>query len=191
MIRFNYTKILKTFNKSRKKLLHFIMNKNKTVEEKLYEAIGVRCFQKGVMYCVRKILKLSKKPVDNAMPKVYSNYTIKCKGRPYYFLPKFKKWLWYNGIFHIIGIDIGASHFMNGMNLNDTKTMIYGGGFLVINAYCLMLQRYNYIRLNKAIKVAKEHDKIQTPKNILKRIRNAIDLYVDEQITEALKRGYP
>jgi len=138
-MKFDYSKLQKTFATGRKKLLHFIMNKNKTVEEKVYEAMGVKLFKKLHLATVGKLANFGL--VKEGTKKVYLNRHIKA--------------VYVMGLGHFaIGILYPIAH----ASIPSPLTSIYAN--MLLNGYPVMLQRYNYIRYKRAYNHALQEEQM-------------------------------
>lgn len=139
------------------------MKKNNNIEMKIYEILGVKIFRKIVFkisdFCLKKLLTkeeqedFSKNTTNYKMGKVSDLDDIK----------NYKKQMYFNAIVHIIGTFLGLTTF-------SYKTGFFNTLFTILNAYCVMLQRYNIIRINKVInkfslKYEKERNEIKKELN--------------------------
>jgi hypothetical protein len=133
------------------------MNKIEEKELKLYESLGVKTFRK-MAFKLRDTLSypflffLSKSERHDALYNSPSNYVIgPVKSEKD--LNRYKKWIYFNA----------AVHFMGLISCMPTFTKIFTGAvslptaitnitFVGINLYCIMLQRYNNIRIKDLIK---------------------------------------
>ena len=119
------------------------MNKYTDLEMKIYEIFGIKYFKKLVLR-FEKILMF---PILIALPKgkrkrflhnTHTNYHIG-KIESLEDVESFKKMLYMNAIIHIFSL----------------ITLFWDGGIIqlasLLNIYCIMLQRYNFIRINKTI----------------------------------------
>lgn len=131
---------------------------NKNIELRIYELLGIKIFRK-MAFCLYKILgfpftifmsKENRKNFYNAP----NNYNMK-KGHGIKDLKDFKKWLLFNAGIHVYGLFSCTFTLMMGSIL--VSTIIAA----VINAYCIMLQRYNHIRINQTIEKWKLREKKQ------------------------------
>ena len=118
--------------------------KNSNIEMKIYEIFGVKIFKKIVFkisdFCLKLFLTkeeqedFSKNTTNYKMGKVSDLDDIK----------NYKKQMYFNAIVHIIGTCLGLTTFSYKIGFFNTL-------FTILNAYCVMLQRYNIIRINKVI----------------------------------------
>ncbi|MDD2435769.1 MAG: hypothetical protein PHO63_05935 [Bacilli bacterium] len=135
--------------------LTFRRNNLKTIEEKIYECLGIKKFKKVVISLgryVRKNQKISKG--DN-----YFLYKLNTDS-----IKDYKE----NGIKVNSFIHGGAVLFclFNLVTAHSTVSItinVLGG---VVNLYCVMLQRYNNIRLNRIYEKMKEREEQRNTKNI-------------------------
>ena len=119
------------------------MNKYTDLEMKIYEIFGIKYFKKLILR-FEKILMF---PILIALPKekrkrflhnTHTNYHIG-KIESLEDVESFKKMLYMNAIIHIFCL----------------IPLFWDGGIIqpasLLNIYCIMLQRYNFIRINKTI----------------------------------------
>lgn len=114
------------------------------MEMKIYEKLGVRQWKKIVLWLMSKIIR-------NPKDRHGSNYYL--AGTNVKAVKKFKKWLWCNGIIHAIGIiqcicKIICYALKSNLISSFTFVAIV---FLFLNLYCVMLQRYNWLRIKKVL----------------------------------------
>lgn len=131
--------------------------KDKNIELKIYELLGVKTFRKLVF----KLFYISIIPYTRHMTReerynsIYntpSNYNMK-KGHGIQDLRDFKKQLLLNAIIHIFALMTCIPNFLNVICGTATLFTTISTLFLVtINTYCIMLRRYNQIRINQVIK---------------------------------------
>lgn len=131
--------------------------KEKNIELKIYELLGVKAFRKLVF----KLFYISIIPYTRHMTReerynsIYntpSNYNMK-KGHGIQDLRDFKKQLLLNAGIHIFSLIACIPSFLNVIGGTATLFTTIQTLFLVtINTYCIMLQRYNQIRINQVIK---------------------------------------
>lgn len=146
------------------------MNKRKNnIELKIYELLGIKKFRK-MAFKLRDILSL---PFTIAMTKeerhklLYedpSNYIMK-KGNGVKDLQDFKKQLLLNAGIHLWALSTCVPGFLKviGGTVSLSTTIIILS-CVVINIYCIMLQRYNHIRINRAIKKMLPHEEAKKNK---------------------------
>ena len=131
-----------------------IMKKNKNLEMRFYELIGIKKFRKAV-FKLQWFLTPNKKENNGERLRVFkdaSNYNIG-KNVNYESIKAFKKQLLFNSTIHSIGIIILIPFFIKDINSLDA---IIGYSFAVVfNSYCIMLQRYNWIKSNNVLKFIK------------------------------------
>jgi hypothetical protein len=117
--------------------------KSNMTERNLYELLGVKLFRKAVMAFER-----ARHKKDGG---VNTNYHLKsCSLSAAY---NYKWYLVYNSVFHVISILLTAAYF--------AITRVFGEVYLaadilvciiiLFNIYCLMLQRYTWLRLAERI----------------------------------------
>ena len=123
------------------------MKKGQKIETKLYELLGIKLFRKAV-FRLEKIVHRK----DNGKN---TNYHI--QSNSINSLEEFKKYLYYNGTIHtsnlIKGIPILALMFIFKFK---TLSIITLSAWLLKDAYCVMLQRYNWIKLSEKERLIKE-----------------------------------
>lgn len=110
-------------------------------EKKLYEALGVRLFQ-TLVFKLEKVVHYRDKGTN-------INYHIsKYESSA---LDDFVKYLFYNGAIHVRNVAYFAVYvvlrlvFRTGVRWYDIVLLL----FAVKDVYCVMLQRYNYIRIDE------------------------------------------
>lgn len=115
------------------------MKKSQKIEMKIYELLGVKLFRKAA-FKLEKIVHRKDKGKN-------TNYHI--QKNQLNSLEDFKKYLFYNGAIHtnnlIRGIPLLVLMYL--LNLK-TLSLIGLSAWLLKDAYCVMLQRYNWIRLS-------------------------------------------
>lgn len=111
------------------------------LEMKIYEKLGVKKFKNFV-------LNLNAKATNNK--KIKGNNYYLDQGHGLEDLKKFKFELLFNGYLHTYS-SIACVVFMMGSMIPITLYPVAIAS-ITLNTYCVMLQRYNWIRINKAIK---------------------------------------
>ena len=115
-----------------------------TTEMRIYELLGVKYWKRFVLWFPCLFIR---DPEDR-------------KGGNYWLedisvssIKKFKKQLLFNASLHIGAILVTNIPFFI-MNLldNNIPMMIYQVIFFLVNFYCIMLQRYNWLRIKKILK---------------------------------------
>ena len=136
---------------------------NKSIELKIYEKLGIKFFKKFVINLVCFICagayiskKKSKEEIKFEIQNTPSNYFIE-KKNGIEGLKKFKKKLFFNALVHIIAGIFSISAIGAGL-------IIPGIIATILNLYCIMLQRYNYVRINNTIAKLEHIDKKQRTK---------------------------
>lgn len=150
--------------------------KKKSLEMKTYELLGVKIFKKIVLKLYEILLipftvKFTKEERNEFIHSISNNYTIGEKN--YDNINKFKKKVYLNAFIHIISIIFclpDSFRIVEGMASLSTTIIIPIGVF--INIYCIMLQRYNYIRI----------------KNIMNKMRPHYDKQKEQMKEELLKQ---
>ncbi len=131
------------------------MKKKNQKELQIYEFLGIKQFRKilfKILYIVSIpfTLKMTKEERIFKLSNTPSNYIMK-KGNGLQDLKDFKKSLLLNTLIHTTAILIFMSYLLI-LGLNASLFSIINSiVFIFINAYCLMLQRYNQIRINQVI----------------------------------------
>lgn len=117
------------------------MKERHKVETKIYELLGIKKFKKAV-FKLEKIIHRKDKGKN-------INYHVK-DSRSKESVNSFKKFLYYNGIIHIKNLLIGIPSITI-MALLNVKLifLIPYAIFLLKDVYCVMLQRYNWIKINE------------------------------------------
>lgn len=143
------------------------MKKNKNLEMKIYELLGVKIFRK-IVFSLASIIslpkkrKMTKEEWENYNNKT-SNYNIG-KVKDLEDVKKYKKQTYLNTSIHTFGLFLCMVDLLLGGA--DAFFII----MTLINIYCIMLQRYNIIRLNKVIKKfypKYEHQKEELKKELI------------------------
>ncbi len=144
------------------------MKKKKTIEMQIYELLGVKVFRK-MAFALRDTLsfpltiKMSKEERKNFLYNTASNYNIG-KTRNLENIKKFKKELFKNAGIHIFGLLFCLINVLKDTGIIATIDLI----FLIINNYCIMLQRYNCIRINELIERKTKRQKAKLKENLIK-----------------------
>lgn len=131
-------------------------------EMNLYKTLGVEVFQKAV-FLLEKIIHYKDKGKN-------MNYHIKNNHKEN--TNEFKKYLFYNGSIHVRNIIVLGC--ILGIKILFFKNSLIFNSFLLLclvkDAYCVILQRYNYLRIEKYLVVKRKHEerKIETKKNKIK-----------------------
>ena len=114
------------------------------MEMRVYELLGVKYWKRFVLWIICLLIR---DPKDR-------------KGGNYWLddisvasIKKFKKQLLFNASLHIGAILVTNIPFFI-MNLldNNIPMMIYQVIWFLVNFYCIMLQRYNWLRIKKILK---------------------------------------
>ena len=140
------------------------MSNKKKLELKIYEFLGVKQFKKAV-FMLEKIIHKRDKGKN-------INYHIK-NSNDRESVDSFKKYLYYNGFIHtknlITGIPIIVFAILCGQNLLFLIPLIL---FLIKDVYCVMLQRYNWLKISefeKKLEIRDEKKIDLSQKNIEKK----------------------
>ncbi len=132
------------------------MKKNKNIEMRIYELLGIKIFRK-MAFGFRNLLsfsltiRMNKEEKHNFLYNSASNYSLG-KVKRLEDVKKFKKQLFINSGIHIWGLLVCLPDFLKviGGTASLSKAII-NLTCIGINLYCIMLQRYNGIRINRLI----------------------------------------
>lgn len=117
----------------------------KIMEMKFYEKIGVRQWKKFVLWLMAQVIR-------NPKDRKGSNYylaAIDLKA-----VKKFRKMLLLNGLIHAWGlfcVSLLIHYILENNVFSFSMLILIICGFL-INLYCVILQRYNWLRIKKVLK---------------------------------------
>lgn len=144
------------------------MSKNKTVEMRIYETLGVKSFRK-IAFAFRDKMaildwptsKMSKEERKDYLYSTRSNYNLG-KVNSLEDLKKYKKRLFSNTCSHVTNFLMYTSLAIS--SIMPLPLAILCAGVAVINLYGIMLQRYNCIRINRVIKKMEPHYERQKEK---------------------------
>lgn len=155
----------------RKRIDASIIKKIEDFELKFYKKLGVEIF-KRLTFKLEKLVHFRDK-------KKNKNYHIGARDREG--LEQFKKYLYYNGFIHVKNLFVLL--IVLGLRLILVKNFIIFDLYFLFsipkNIYCIMLQRYNYIRINRTI------EKLEKVK-MRKIEKRAVELADREQLLEKL-----
>lgn len=115
--------------------------KGEDLELKIYKALGVKYFR-NLAFKLEKLIHIKDK-------KKNINYHINdCKDLVS--IDKFKKYLYYNGFIHVKNLIFGSVGLALMIILNALVVPVIALSTLLLkDAYCVMLQRYNWIRITR------------------------------------------
>lgn len=115
--------------------------KGEDLELKIYKALGVKYFR-NLAFKLEKLIHIKDK-------KKNINYHINdCKDLVS--IDKFKKNLYYNGFIHVKNLIFGSVGLALMIILNASVVPVIALSTLLLkDAYCVMLQRYNWIRITR------------------------------------------
>ena len=115
--------------------------KGEDLELKIYNALGVKHFR-NLAFKLEKLIHIKDK-------KKNINYHINdCKDLVS--IDKFKKYLYYNGFIHVKNLIFGSVGLALMIILNASVVPVIALSTLLLkDAYCVMLQRYNWIRITR------------------------------------------
>lgn len=159
------------------------MKKYKEFEMEIYELLGVKTFRKMVFMLRDAFIvlspfnilnKLSIEDIKEKREKAYhiaSNYNLG-KVRSVKDVEKYKNKIYLNSAIHISGLLVCLPGFFRTINgISSMSFSIINLICILINSYCIMLQRYNCIRINQLIermKVREEKQKNNLKKELVK-----------------------
>lgn len=133
------------------------MTKKEKIEVKIYKKIGIEKFKELTLYLEKKIHKKDKGQNINYHPKKLTKGSIK----------KFRKFFYYNGFIHSRNLIFGVPLLIVMIIFKLNPIFItFLSLWLLKDAYCVMLQRYNWIETNETLKriVSIEQEKIEDRK---------------------------
>ena len=159
------------------------MNKKENnIELKIYEFLGIKTFRK-MAFKLRDFLflpftfKMTKEKRHKLFYEEPSNYIMK-KGNGIKDLQDFKKQLLINARIHLWFLLTCLPNFLKVIGgTASLSTTIINLSCVAINIYCIMLQRYNHIRINRVIKkmLPREEAKKNKIKEELKKEDSLLD----------------
>ncbi len=114
------------------------------MEMKLYEIIGIRQWKKFVLWLMALIIHV---PAKERHGGSYYLEGINVK-----YAKNFRKYLIFNGLIHTLLALYSICLVISNVSENDILNIIICSICFFINAYCIMLQRYNWLRINKILK---------------------------------------
>ena len=145
-------------------------NRQKNTEIKIYEKLGVKSFQKCV-FLLEKIIHFKDKGTN-------VNYHMKsnCLNDA----DDFTKFLFYNGSIHVKNaIFLSLALIAKVLFFNESTLMLalsscFIGVVITKDLYCVMLQRYNFVRIKTAVERKKEISDRKAENDSQKIIDNSI-----------------
>ena len=146
--------------------------KREDLELKIYKALGVKQFR-NLAFKLEKLIHIKDK-------KKNINYHINdCKDLVS--VNKFKKYLYYNGFIHVKNLIFGSVGLALMIILNVSVVPVIALSTLLLkDAYCVMLQRYNWIRITRHEEKLKSRERKRIDK-----VKSSIDKEkVDEVISD-------
>lgn len=140
----------------------------------IYELLRIKNFEKLILNLCEKILYRNKPNMTieekrKRIRDVPSNYNIG-KVKNLEAMKSFKKKLVFNAIIHLFSILCSAPCLTLPFESMTLQSIIIGIMALIlniINIYCIMLQRYNYIRINQIINRMENYSKYKKDKAII------------------------
>ena len=116
------------------------MTKKQKIETKIYELLGVKIFKKLVFRLEKIIHRKDKgKNINYHLKNSISKESI----------DGFRKYLYFNGYIHTSNIIKGIVAIVAMIVFNTNPILVVILSLLLVkDAYCIMLQRYNWIKLN-------------------------------------------
>lgn len=128
----------------------------KETEMKIYKALGVEYFRKGAFMLEKLIHKNDNKKNRN----YHVENTTNSEG-----VDKFKKFFYYNGNIHLRNLVRGSLVLTGLIVFNVTPLVIVPLSiWLLKDTYCVMLQRYNWLRVSIYEDKLKEREKRKVDK---------------------------
>lgn len=131
--------------------------KDKNIELKIYELLGVKIFRKMAFWLYDKVwilltLKMSKEERKKYIYNTRTNYNLG-KVNSLEDIKNYKKYLFMNAGLHIVALTLCIPNFLKVIaGTTSILNTIRNLSAIIINIYCIMLQRYNLIRINEVIK---------------------------------------
>lgn len=119
------------------------MKKVQKREMKLYECLGVKQFQ-WLVFQLEKVIHFKDKGKN-------INYHI--QNRSVDELRGFQKYLYFNGFIHVRNSIVVSGLLVLQQLFFSNWALLYLIPSLMKNLYCVMLQRYNYLRIHRVIEV--------------------------------------
>ena len=115
--------------------------KGEDLELKIYKALGVKYFR-NLAFKLEKLIHIKDKK------KNINDHINDCKDLVS--IDKFKKYLYYNGFIHVKNLIFGSVGLALMIILNASVVPVIALSTLLLkDAYCVMLQRYNWIRITR------------------------------------------
>ena len=114
------------------------------MEIKFYEIIGVKYWKRFLLWVEAKCIP------DPAYRKVF-NYNLKSKSVSS--AKRFKKMLILNGTIHFVAGIQNIKCIISCIIASNVWSvlMLTSAMFFILNSYCVMLQRYNWLRIKKVL----------------------------------------
>lgn len=156
----------------------------KAIEIKIYSLLGIAKFRKAVLWFERLKHRKDCGQNENYHPQDTSRTTLR----------RFSGYLIYNSIFHIVSLLLIAIYFIvtRSLIIENTVVDIIMVVVVVFDAYCLMLQRYIYLKFQHHI--AKKQQLLFSTRerqitDVIARIENksAEDIDKEKNFLEELK----
>lgn len=156
--------------------------KGKNIELRIYELLGIKTFKKLVfkfLYLhkipIAYILGLSEEERQEFLSNKNSYYGLN-KGHGVKDLENFKSQLLFNALIHITSFIVGLPSFikiimtLSSLTFTIPNIILIGFFFFVMpaNIYCIMLQRYNHIRINQVLDKMESREQIKKNEENLK-----------------------
>ena len=138
------------------------MKKINDIELKIYEFMGIRYFKRFVTFLLDNIVKI----FLIGTPKEEKREIIHSSAFNYYIgniknleqVSKFRKWLIFNATIHIYALLGLIPNFIEiGTGIASNSSIAFTLITTVLNSYCVILQRYNWVRINQAVKKVKPY----------------------------------
>lgn len=147
-------------------------------ELKLYEFLGIKQFRKLAfkfrdgLFCIINFKK-SKEENEWYLRNSVNNYTVdRQKGLKGFY--EYRKWIIFNAVIHLISIFLMGPNLIMNIGVLPLPTMIFSLILFIINIYCIILQRYNWIRIKSIIKRGQRRTE-RCKEELLKKIKELDD----------------
>ena len=164
------------------------LNKKEKFEIFIYQLLGVNTFKEATLLLEHIIHYRENKDIEDEKLKKH-NINYHPKDTSLQGLKDFKKFLYYNGFIHvknslIYSLIIIPASFIPGVRMINMVLI----PLLIMNLYCIMLQRYTYLRTQETIRMKERQNEISinAKVNKLEKINNELELIDKNQIDEEL-----
>ena len=169
------------------------MKKIEQIELNIYEALGIKSFRKLVfgfrnIICLPSTRKMTKEERNEHLNSIATNYNI---GEVFNIdsVKEYKKQIYFNALIHTVPLIVGIPYVIKMVNGTLPLLLnIFVINGILLNGYCVMLQRYNCIRINDLLKRMTpryERKKEEIKKDIVKEI----EIYPEKSYKIVNKKG--